>query len=313
MRIRELTLACCITAVLFLSASGRAEAEDYSVRQVTFGPKHHFFGYIGHVGTIPWNASGQYLVALQVGFQDRLPGVKDAAEIVLLDTERDYEPRVVDRTLAWNPQQGTMLYWNPDAPDTQFFFNDRDPETGKVFAVLFDISKGSRGERVREYRFADTPVGNSGVAQKGGAFLGVNYGRLARLRPVTGYLDAWDWTVGDAAPYDDGIFHIDVHTGKKRLLVSYARLREELRDEFPRAEGTPLFINHTLCNRDNDRIFFFVRGDFDDRQRRINVPFTCDMAGNLVRQQFIGGHPEWETGPRMIGQVDDPASSVRHR
>ena len=76
-----------------------------------------------------------------------------------------------------------MLYWNPEAPETQFFFNDRDPKTNHVFCVLFDVSKG---KRVEEYRFSDTPIGNSGVAQNGGFFLGINYGRLARLRPVTG-------------------------------------------------------------------------------------------------------------------------------
>jgi len=32
---------------------------------ITSGPKHHIFGYIGHVRTIPWNASGRYILALQ--------------------------------------------------------------------------------------------------------------------------------------------------------------------------------------------------------------------------------------------------------
>ena len=49
---------------------------------------------------------------------------------------------------------------------------------------MYDIA---RGKRIKEYRYDDTPFGNSGVAQNGGYFLGINYGRLARLRPVTGY------------------------------------------------------------------------------------------------------------------------------
>ena len=40
-----------------------------------------------------------------------------------------------------------MFYWNPAAPATQFFFNDRDPETHKIFTVLFDIA--TRGARPR--------------------------------------------------------------------------------------------------------------------------------------------------------------------
>ena len=62
-----------------------------------------------------------------------MPRPGEAADIVLLDVQNDYAVRVVEQTRAWNFQQGTMLYWNPEAPETQFFFNDRDPETHQVF------------------------------------------------------------------------------------------------------------------------------------------------------------------------------------
>ncbi len=68
------------------------------------------------------------------------------------------------------------------------------------------------------------PFGNSGVAQRGGYFLGLNYGRMARLRPVTGYPGALDWNPGEAAPANDGVFIVEMATGAKRLLVSFADL-----------------------------------------------------------------------------------------
>ena len=68
--------------------------------------------------------------------------------------------------------------------------------------------------RLREYRFEDTPVGNGGVSQAGGAFAAINYARMARLRPVTGYPEAWDWTVGEKHPEDDGVFRVDVRHGR---------------------------------------------------------------------------------------------------
>src|SRR4029079_4709919 len=92
---------------VFAAAIGAAEPR-LEVRQLTTGPLHHFFGYIGHVQNIPWNKSGRYILALRTGFQDRMPRADDVAEIVLLDTTHDYEERVVERTRAWNPQQGTM-------------------------------------------------------------------------------------------------------------------------------------------------------------------------------------------------------------
>ena len=269
--------------------------------QITHGPKSHFFGYIGHVGTIPWNASGRYILALRTEFVDRLPGPEDAAEVILLDTENGYEARVVDTSRGWNVQQGTMFYWNPADPENQFFFNDRDSETGKVFCVLFDIAAGAR---VREYRYDDTPIGNGGVAFDGKHFAGINYARMARLRPVTGYRGAWDWTEGVSAPEDDGVFLVNVETAEKRLLVSFRELAERLRRAWPEIDSRPLFINHTLWSRDGERLFFFARANFRN-PGRINASFTIARDGTDLRQQetHIGGHPEWDAGSRMIGSI----------
>lgn len=296
----------CAHVIVSLAAVCSCHAEwKVEARQLTHGPLHHFFGYIGHVQNIPWNQSGRLILALRTGFQDHLPRADEAAEIVVIDTTNGDTERVVDRTHAWNPQQGTMLYWNPQAPETQFFFNDRDPVTGRVFTVLYDLTAGENGGRVKEYRFDDTPVGNSGVAQRGGWFAAINYARLARLRPVTGYRGASDWTTGVAHPKDDGVFRIDAATGAKRLLVSFDQLADVLRARHPDIDAKELFINHTLGNRDSDRLFFFVRADFDNRAGRVNEPFLINADGSgLTPTRFIGGHPEWDAGHRMIGALD---------
>ncbi len=291
------------TALLFTLVCCASAAElRVSVTPLTSGPKQHFFGYIGHVRTIPWNQSGRYIVALQTEFQDHMPRPEDAAEIILIDTQQGNAITVVERSRAWNPQQGTMLYWNPQKAETQFFFNDRDPATNEVFCVLYDIEAR---KRVAEYRCKGTPFGNSGVAQSGW-FLGLNYARMARLRPVTGYPAAHDWTVGVEQPENDGIFKVNVATQEMKVLVSFKQLADALRATHPEVDGRELFINHTLWNRDGDRIFFFVRGDFDKPQR-CNIPCVMNADGTGIRplKMFIGGHPDWERGHRMIGQKDD--------
>jgi len=297
------TLAAGVILACHLGAT--ASEPTLFFQQLTHGPKHHFFGYIGQCRTIPWSGDGHYLLALQASFLDRMPGPKDEAEVVLLDTQADHRLRVVDRSRAWNPQQGTMLHWDPHQPSTRFFFNDRDPKSGKVFAVLYDIAEG---RRLREYRFEDTPVGNSGVAQGGGWFLAINYARLARLRPVTGYPGAYDWTRGQPAPADDGIFRVDAETGQKQLIVSFAQLKEKLRGLDPGIERRHLFINHTLVNRNSDRVYFYCRADFESEpeSKRLNVPFTVRPDGTelTVQRVFIGGHPDWAEGVQIIGAKD---------
>jgi len=239
-----------VLAILFVGVLGclKSYAEktpliSLKVEQLTSGKKHHFFGYIGQCQTIPWNASGRYVLGLEVDRIDRMPNPDEASTVFVIDTDQNNKIVRLDKTHAWNPQQGTMFYWNPLKAETQFFFNDRDVKTGKVFTVLYDLEKK---KRVHEYRYDDSPIGNGGVAADGSAFLAINYGRLARLRLVTGYPEALDWSRDEIAPKNDGIFIVDVKTGKKRLLVSYRQLDKALKQRNPEIKHRGLFINHTL-------------------------------------------------------------------
>ena len=296
-------VVACSVLIITYSAGGRADTPslDLRIEQVTSGPKHHFFGYIGQCQTIPWNASGRYVLGMEIANIDRMPRPEEAAVIILVDTRQNNKIIPVEKTHAWNPQQGTMFYWNPQSPETQFFFNDRDLKTGKVFTVLYDLEQK---KRVREYRYDDTPIGNGGVSGEAGAFLGLNYGRLARLRLVTGYPDALDWSKRDNTPDHDGIFIVDIKTGEKQLLVSYRRLAEPLKQRIPNIEDIALFINHTLWNRNGDRVYFFVRGGWGQHDTRINTPCSIhvDGTGLTLHETHIGGHPEWAEGNLLIGR-----------
>lgn len=286
--------------------------------QVTSGPSHHLFGYIGQSLTIPWSRDGRFILALETAFHDRLPETGDAAAVTVIDTSEGNRLIRLDHTRGWNLQQGTMFYWNPGAPETQFFFNDRDPETGQVFTVLYDLEQ--RG-RMREFRLPGQSLGNGGVSPAGGTFAAINYGRMARLRPVTGYAGAWDPTEGDLRPADDGIFLVDIPTGEATLLVSFRQLGERLaRHPHWKQEGNrwmpvvdggealdiapaSLYINHTLFSRDGGRIYFIVRGRVGRRSIWLNAPFTVETDGSGLRLHTtsIGGHPEWVDDNLMIG------------
>ena len=299
---KNVLAAAVVLSLLPITGASQAQL-GYEVRQLTFGPAHHFYGYIGHVGNSPYSADGKYLIALRTTFQDRMPRPDDAADIVVLDTAKNFAETKVEETRGWNPQQGAMMYWNPEQPSRQFFFNDRDPKTGKVFTALYDIVDR---KRVREFRFDEMPVANGGIKQDGGQFAAINYARMARLRPVTGYPGTWDWTDGVNHPDNDGLFVVDARTGARKLIVSFRKMRDMLVARHPQIDQKALFLNHTLWNREGDRLFFFVRGDFSAKDR-INVPMTVKPDGSeLVEQRiFIGGHPEWDFGSRMLGRVED--------
>lgn len=293
-----------LLTLLTIHAIYSAELE-LSVEQITHGSNHTFFGYIGHVQNIPWNESERYILALSSTFQDHLPEGHEPADVLLIDTHDNYSVKKIEESRGWNPQQGTMFYWNPLAPETQFFFNDRDPETGKVFCVLYDITQG---KRIRKYHFDDHPIGNGGLMQEGGWFAAINYARMARLRAVTGYKGATDWTEGVKHPKDDGIFKVNTETADHSLLVSFEQIAAIIRESEPHIEELALFINHTLWNREGDRLFFFARAGYSNNKNypRINAPFVVNADGSGLKRltTFFGGHPEWDYGHRMLGAID---------
>lgn len=302
-----LMLSVALLSTIFADEPATPDSFGLNLRQITEGPKHHIFGYIGQCQTIPWNASGRYILGLELDFIDRLPEPQDAATVFIIDTHQDNKIIRLDQSHAWNPQQGTMFYWNPNNAEHQFFFNDRDVETGRVFTVLYDIQEK---KRIREYRFAETPIGNSGVAIDGSAFMALNYGRLARLRRVTGYPQALDWSRDEVAPTNDGIFTVDIATGAKRLIVSYRQMEDEMKKHGLDLNRTGLFVNHTLVNRESDRLYFFARCEWTKfpgtkKGPKGNVAFTVNLDGSnlTLHEQHIGGHPEWDLGNTMLGSI----------
>ena len=285
-----------VIAVTLWSCEVAVEKKNISfeVQQITSGPKHHLFGYVGHAVTIPWNQSGRYIVSLRTDFYKRMPRKGETAEIVIIDTKNKFEVTVLDKTLAWNLQQGTMLYWNPNAPETQFFFNDIDPKTGAVFTVLYDISKH---RRLREYRYGDESIANGGVAPGGKYFAGINYGKISRLREVISYAGAKDSTLsGPANPDTDGLFKVDIATGTRQLLVSYKTLAKFL--GIKSNENYPIYVHHTLWNRNSDRIIFIVRGGGKKGKRNKwpNVGCVISSDGSHLGRIDYDGHPEWYEG-----------------
>lgn len=293
----KLLITAC-SALLF-AMSGIVLAGDISVtvEQITSGSKNHFFGYIGHCLTIPWSASGRYLAALRTEFHDRMPKPGELADVVLIDCQQRNEVIVVDRTRAWNLQQGTMLFWNPQQPETQIFFNDVDARTGVVFTVLYDIRER---RRVREFRFGNESIANGGVAPDGRSFAGINYGKISRSRDVISYPGTSDATAeGPANPTTDGLFRVDIATGERQLLVSYKQLSDLLLDnENNRAklgdpDMYPIYVHHTMWNRDSEWIAFAVRGR---QNKRPNAGCAIRVDGSDLRPIPFAGHPEWLEG-----------------
>ncbi len=74
------------------------------------------------------------------------------------------------------------------------------------------------------------------------------------------------------------------------MLVSYKTLAElyDIPDDYP------IYVHHTLWNRNNDRIAFIVRGKGEDKYP--NAACVIHSDGSGLSRIKKGGHPEWLEG-----------------
>ncbi len=211
-------------------------------RPATKGPRHHFFGYYDKC---PWDASGRYLLALEVEFSDRPPGPEDVARIVIVDLETGTQEAVAE-TRAWNWQQGCMLQWNPANPEREIIFNDR--RKGRFVSVVLDVCTGK--ERV-------LPLPIYTVSHDGKFALTLNFSRLHHTRPGYGYAGIPDPWRDVPHPEEDGIYFLDLETGWHKLVISLDQIARLERDES--MEGVPHWFNHLLLSPDDSRFVFLHR------------------------------------------------------
>ena len=96
---------------LWLAVSSALHASEIklTVTQLTHGPHHHFFGYIGQSLTTPWNGSERYILSLRTTFHNRMPHAGEAADVVLVDTHDHHRVLPIDPAPRWNRTQSALL------------------------------------------------------------------------------------------------------------------------------------------------------------------------------------------------------------
>jgi hypothetical protein len=278
-----------LTRRALLAAAAQA-IQSPRIRALTSGPKHHFFGYYG---IPPWNRAGTRLACLESEFQDHLPAVEESARIGLVDpASGKFEP--VTQTLAWNLQQGCMLHWNP-LNDRELLFNERRRgKPSEILSAAVNVETGKRRE---------LPRAINGVSRDGRYALCLTYGRLTRLRPVVGYIGAVDPNPDTAHPDNDGVYVMDLATGKANLAVTIRTIYERLVPKHPELKERHMWFNHTVFNPSATRFFFLARC-WTPQKELESAMFTANLDGSGLREVIPFGkgvsHFEWRNDTEIL-------------
>ena len=259
-------------------------------RAIRMTPEHEhwFFGYYD----LPaFDRSGRRHLAMQVPFMDRLPQPDDRAMLHVLDLDSGRRDCFAETT-AWNFQQGCMLQWHPTRPDT-VLYNIRTEDTDCGYgAVVHSLAGGGK-------RFLDRPVAH--VAADGRSAVSINFDRLFDFRPGYGYAGQTDRWQSVNHPDDDGVYLVDLETGRSRLLVSLQQIWDFAGGFFGGADQK-IGINHITFSKDGSRILMLAR-NFPTRSTRWSTALiTCDAAGNdwyLLSDFAMASHYHWRDGRVM--------------
>lgn len=273
-------IACCH------SDGAVVEFPDVSpCRALTSGPHEHLLA--SYYGINSWDRSQRYVTVLRTDVTNRIPTEDDPATLALVDVRtKEFIP--LTQTRAWNFQQGCMAHWLGTAPDSQIIYNDF--RNGRFVSVVMDV------HTKRELKVIDHPV--SAVSPNGKEAVSINFARLRITRPDYGYGgDGQDVRRTIQFPEDDGLFLIDLDTGKAKLLISIAQIKSMV-PEVP-AKGIEYF-NHTLFSRDGSKIFWLARAI----PNRNTTSLTVNRDGSNLQRSFPdgwgGSHFDWLDGDRLM-------------
>ena len=257
------------------------------VRQITHGPKHHFFGYYG---ILPWDATGRYLVCLESDFGDRLVEAGNVATIVLIDLEKG-TLKPVGETSSWNFQQGALIHWLGTAPDRKIIYNDQ--VDGALKSVVLDVFSAEK--RV-------LPRAIAAASHNGKWAASINYARLRTTRPGYGYAGVDDPFADEMHPKEDGLYLMDVETGVVKLITSMDQVfaLEPAPEPY---RGNKMWFNHVVFSRDDKRLFFLARYRPTAPGPLITAAFTVNTDGTGLRcvlpYSWGASHFDWLDGKHM--------------
>jgi len=210
------------------------------IRQITFGPKQHWFGYYDKLQI---DNENRRVLGMAVDFEHRPPNPDEEIEVGFVDLVDDCKWTTLGTTTSWNWQQGCMLQWLPETT-SKVIWNERGDKDYRC--RVLDI-ESNRSNTFPWPIYALAPDGSWGVS--------TDFRRLNDMRPGYGYNGIKDPNADVLAPEDSGVWRVDFKNGEKDLIFSVAdaaRLTGILTEN-------KQWFNHLLISPDGNRISFLHR------------------------------------------------------
>ncbi|MCC6362513.1 MAG: hypothetical protein IT165_03260 [Bryobacterales bacterium] len=265
------------------------------VRAITKGPKFHWFGYYDK---LQFDPTSRYVLGMEVDFEHRSPRPDDEIRLGIIDLQDGDRWREIARTKAWCWQQGCMLQWLPGSAN-EVIFNDQEGDhyVSRVLNVHTGKSRTLPGPI-----YALSPDAKWAVA--------TDFSRLADTRPGYGYVGVPDRYKDVLAPEQTGIWWMDLKTGSRKLILSYAEVAK-VPYKIGDWTGYKHRINHLLVSPDGSRFIFLHRRTVDSHPEYGNTRmFTAKPDGTdlyVVDPYGYTSHFIWRDPKHIMAWARHPS------
>jgi len=244
-----------------------------------------FFGYYDLQA---YDKGDRFHLCSRASFLDRLPEPEDSLELGVIDLrEGNFHP--FGETTLWNFQQGCMLQWYGSSED-EVCYNVRIGAGAGT--CIHNLRTGVK-------RFADRPC--ACISQDGRYGLSVSFARIYDFRSGYGYAGLEDPFREEKRPENDGIYLVDLRTGRSRLLISLGECLRQF--PIPGMEQAKFVVNHITFNPSANRFLFLLRNFPDSRNGEWSTTLiTSDLEGNmypLLRNTYVS-HYCWKNDHQIL-------------
>jgi len=272
-------------------------------KAVTESEYHCFFGYYDKC---PWDSSGDFLLYHRTSFANRMPKAGESAQIRLYDFKKNKTSKIAE-TKAWCWQQGCMLQWLKDDSDQILIYNDF--QDGKYISVISNLHGVIQ---------KTLPLPVYAVSKDSKQAVSLNFERLDYSARGYGYVAKAFVDVDNLHPKEDGIWHIDIETGKNKLIISLDEIVHfSWKNEF---KNTFHYFNHLEFNPNGTRIVFlhrwFTIPKRGSRIRRSSTRmFTANPDGSdlyLLADNEMVSHLTWKDDRHLLAWANHPSAGRRY-
>jgi hypothetical protein len=274
-------------------ARSRPDIDTYGVPNA-----HTFFGYYD---ITPFSPDGERLLSMVTASADHGASAMLNIRLGYFDLH-DHKTFVdVGESSTWCWQMGCRLQWFPQDPDRLIFYNTL--VNGRYGAVIQDITT-----RAIERQF-DRPI--YAFDAGGNRALSVNFSRLQRLRPGYGYRNLPDDSIGHPFPQNDGIWRIDMTSGKSELIIDLSRLAQF--DSLPSMTNAQHYVNHISFSPSGDRFMFFHLWEVNGQ--RYNRLMTSNWSGDdlcILESEGTASHYSWKSETELLATIHFDKKRTRY-